>query len=239
MEDISKYEKISDDIMVLANKVVLRMNVGLSVYSNNRRIVYHKEIEYHSQKANSNVINIKRNFDYYLTIENIKSKAYIRIGISDMIKLRYALNEAYKFFIDPRFNNLYAKKDGEIIIYNRVDPIIITDLTMGKYLQFEPVVFTNFRGEGERGLRIYLSSDDEYFDMPINRLEAFKYITDTINLYESAQLMINYIQRPELGTNLFSYNTEEELEDYENKFEKRDVSSRKLSYFDRMKGLEE
>ena len=39
MIDYSKYEKITDDIMIIANKVVLRMNVGLSYYTTeNKRI---------------------------------------------------------------------------------------------------------------------------------------------------------------------------------------------------------
>ena len=62
MIDYSKYEKITDDIMIIANKVVLRMNVGLSYYTTeNKRINFHREVEYYSQKANKNLINIKRN----------------------------------------------------------------------------------------------------------------------------------------------------------------------------------
>ena len=49
MIDYSKYEKITDDIMIIANKVVLRMNVGLSYYTTeNKRINFHREVEYYS-----------------------------------------------------------------------------------------------------------------------------------------------------------------------------------------------
>ena len=112
MIDYSKYEKISDDIMIIANRIILRMNVGLSYYtSDNKRINFHREIEYYSQKANKNLINIKRNFDYYLTIEHTINKDYIRIGINDIIKLRYALHEAYKFFTCKEYKDLYAKNN--------------------------------------------------------------------------------------------------------------------------------
>lgn len=242
MIDHSKYEKITDDIMIIANRVILKMNVGLSYYtSENKRINFHREVEYYSQKANKNLINIKRNFDYYLSIEHTIKKDYIRIGISDIIKLRYALDEAYKFFIDIKYQNIYAKSNGELIMLQHPDPIIITGLSMDKYLQFEPCIFTNFRGEAERGLRMFLSSNESYCDISINRLEAFKYIIDSINLFECAQNMLNYIERPEYGYNLYSFNTEPEIEEPEfsgKEGRKPEGQKSNLSYFDKMKGLE-
>lgn len=241
MIDRSKYEKITDDIMIIANRVVLRMNVSLSYYNQeNKRYNFHREVEYYSQKANKNLINIKRNFDYYLTIEHTINKDYIRIGLRDILKLRYALDESYKFFIDQKYKNLYAKKDGELILYMKIDPIIIT-VSMDKYLRFEPCVYTDFRGEAQRGLRMFLSSTQSYCDISISNLEAFKYIIDTINLYESAQLMINYIERPDFGTNLYTFNTEpndEASADFEGKEGRKIKLDKNLSFFDKMKGLE-
>ena len=80
MIDYNKYEKISDTIMIIANRVVLKMNVGLNNYMNeNKRISFHREVEYYSSKANKNLINIKRQFDYYLSIEHTETKAYIEL----------------------------------------------------------------------------------------------------------------------------------------------------------------
>ena len=242
MEDRSKYEKITDDIMIIANKVLLRMNVGLSSYINDNRINYHKEVEYYSQKTNSNLINIKRHFDYYLSIEHIVNKDYIRIGLSDIIKLQHALNEAYKFFTDRAYQNLYVKHDGELLIYMKVDPIVITGLSMDKFLAFEPSVLVNYRGEQERALRMYLSSNNVYCDMTINKLEAFIYIINSINLFESAQLMLNYFQRPEFGYKLYSVNNEPICDEEDINFKGKDgreiQPKKNLSYFDRMKQLE-
>lgn len=240
--DRFKYEKITDDIMIIANRVLLRMNVSLAFYNNeNKRTTFHREVEYYSQKANSNLINIKRNFDYYLTIEHVINKDYIRIGITDIMKLRHALDEAYKFFTDPKYENLYVKTDGELILYMNVNPIVLTGLSMDKYLKFEPCVYLDFRGETQRGLRMYLSSDSSYCDISLNRLEAFMYIINTINLFESAQMMINYFGRPELGHNLYSYNIEPE-DDVELNFEGKDnrkvTSNKNVSYFDKMKNIE-
>ena len=108
-------EKISDNVMIIANRVILKMNVALSYYIENKRMNFHGEVEYYSQKTNSNLVNIRRNFDYYLSIEHVTNKDYIRIGVTEMMKLQYALHEAYKFFIDPKYSNLYVKKDDELI----------------------------------------------------------------------------------------------------------------------------
>ena len=49
--DRSSYEKFTDDIMIIANRVILRMNIGLSYYNtDNKRINFHREIQYYSQK---------------------------------------------------------------------------------------------------------------------------------------------------------------------------------------------
>lgn len=242
--DRNSYEKITDDIMVIANRVILRMNVGLSYYTseNNKRIGFHREIEYYSPKANTNLINIKRNFDYYLSIEHVLNKDFIRIGISEMLKIQYALHEAYKFFTDSKYSNLYAKVNGDLIVYMRIDPIIVTGLPQDKFLQFEPCVYTDFRGEPQRGLRMYLSSMESYCDISLNKLEGFIYIIDNINLFQSAQAMLNYIERPEVGTNMFSYLTENDqiIEENFHGQEGRKVQSNKsLSYFDKMRNLEE
>lgn len=240
--DRTNLEKFTDDIMIIANRVLLRMNISLSRYSNdNKRINYHSEIEYYSQKANMNLITIRRNFDYYLSIEHIINKDYIRIGVTEIGKLQYILHEAYKFFIDPKYKHLFVKKDGELIMYMKVDPVIMTGLPQDKYLRFEPCIYTNFRGEAERGMRMFLSSMDSYCDIPINRFEGFMYIIDNINIFQSAQIMLNYIERPEIGTNLYSCNTEpdnEEQANFQGKDGRQVISNKNISYFDKMKNLE-
>lgn len=88
---------------------------------------------------------------------------------------------------------------------------------------------------------MFLSSTQSYCDISISNLEAFKYIIDTINLYESAQLMINYIERPDFGTNLYTFNTEpndEASADFEGKEGRKIKLDKNLSFFDKMKGLE-
>ena len=75
----------------------------------------------------------------------------------------------------------------------------------------------------------------------LNKLDAFIYIINNFDLFGSAQRMLNYLGRPEFGTNMYSYNTEPELDEIENftGVDGRKITpSKNLSYFDRMRGLE-
>ena len=90
MLDRSNYEKITDDIMVLANKFVLKMNVALSFYNNdNKRINFHREVEYYSQKAYKNLINI-------LLLLHTKQGAYRYGSITRYFNCHHRMNSRIK-----------------------------------------------------------------------------------------------------------------------------------------------
>ena len=235
----NQYDRISDDLCYLSNNVILKMNVSLSRNTDNYgRVHYHKEFEYIS-KYNEPLITVRRSFDYYLSIENIKAsetgeKEFIRIGINDIILLRDTLKKATRWFTDKEFENLFVRKDGRIVMYGRPEPIYMSGLAMQKSLIFEPVVI-NYNEDYDIGVRIYLSSINNYADMRLNNFMGFVYLINSINLYESAQLLINYLQRPEFGTNLYSFNGDSFEEDVPDVIVKsnRMIKTRSKSYFDK------
>ena len=218
--DHNQYDKISDDLCYLGSNAILRMNVTLSRYSENYgRTHYHKEFQYNSKNNNDPLITIRRSFDYFLTIENLKQtdngeKQYIKIGVNDILLLRDTLRKAIKWFNDKEFENLFVRSNGKIIMYGRPDPIYMSGLQMQKSLIFEPVVIS-FNEEYDIGVRIYLSSINNYVDLRLNHFMGFVYLIESINLYESAQILINYLQRPEFGTNLFSFSNDRDIVDDE------------------------
>lgn len=239
-----QYEKISDDLLLLGFNTILRFTVGLSNYSDKfGRQSYHKEFEYPSAKAKSDVISVKRSFDYYLSLENIKEpdngfKEFIRIGVSEIYAFRNIINKAIEWYTAKQYSNLFARKDNRLILARRVEPLILDHLPMGKYIKLEPIVATNINTDEDYvALRIYLSSDSNYTDISINKLMGLKYIVDSINMYESAQLLLNYIQRPEFGTNMYSMSNMSDIE-YEPNIESGRKIDKGKSFFDKMKGLE-
>lgn len=203
------YEKISDICMWLSNEYVLKFTVELNKHNDKfGKINYYKEIGYTSNGEYK--VNINRDFIYYLSIESLHrnqngNKIQIRITINDIYFLKYKLNQITSWFTNKEYENLFVKKDNKIIIIDKVDPIII-NCAFNMYIEFEPSVFT-YENSNEQipGIRIFLSSDSVSFFMNVNTLFSFKYFIDTFNMYQSAQNMLNYLGRPENGTNYTGY----------------------------------
>lgn len=204
------YEKISDICMWLSNDYVLKFTVELNKHNDKYgKSNFYKEIGYTIDEDYR--VNINRDFVYYLSIESIKktldgNKLNIRIGLNDIYFLKYKLEQAILWFTDKYFENLFARdNNNKIVMTMKPNPIKI-DLSFGNYIEIEPSIFT-FDNTLEQltGVRIYLSSDSNSLFMNINTLFGFKYFIDTFNMYQSAQNMLNFLGRPEYGTNYFEY----------------------------------
>lgn len=204
------YEKISDICMWLSNDYVLKFTVELNKHNDKYgKSNFYKEIGYTIDEDYR--VNINRDFVYYLSIESIKktldgNKLNIRIGLNDIYFLKYKLEQAISWFTDKYFENLFARdNNNKIVMTMKPNPIKI-DLSFGNYIEIEPSIFT-FDNTLEQltGVRIYLSSDSNSLFMNVNTLFGFKYFIDTFNMYQSAQNMLNFLGRPEYGTNYFEY----------------------------------
>lgn len=247
------YDKISDDLCVLGYNTVLRFNVVLSrATQDGKRYHYHHEYEYSSNKYidTKNLITIRRQFDFYLSIENLRQnefgqKEFIMIRIQDILYVREQLQNAVKWFRSSEYSNLYGMKDNMTILLRNVEPIYIFGLAGDKFIGLEPSVISYEEGKSFSALRMYLSSKDNYIDMTIDKFMGLVYLIESINMYESAQLLINYLQRPEYGTNLHSFGSNNknvnDIEDgyIDTKVENRRIENNKKqkSFFDRMDEL--
>lgn len=201
------YEKISDTCLWLSGEFVLKFNVELYKKSKQgQRYNFHKEIGYTVDDQLR--ININRDFISYLSIESIKrdgagNKVQIRIDQNNIYFLRYRLHEVANWFISKEYESLFIKKDRKIYITQTVEPIKI-QVMFGNYIEFEPAVITypGMIEEQTNGVNVYLNNDGVCFFMSVNTLLNFMYFIDTFNMYQSAQLMLNYIGRPDNGTNI-------------------------------------
>ena len=206
------YEKLTDNVYFLGNNVVLRLNVVLaSKKEDGSRYSYHQEYEYTTNKYidKNRVITMRRSFDYYLSIENLKStpyneKEYIMIRIQDMYHFIEKINEASKWFIDKKFKNIFGmdKTTNKLIIFDRVNPIDI--YVTGKKLILVPVVI-DYGDNTISGVRMFLNSDTNFIDITIDKFMGLVYLINNIRLFESAQLLVNYLGRPDYGTNIYQF----------------------------------
>ena len=198
------YEKIVDRLMFVSGDWVLEFVTLLSSCNDKRgREMYHSETMY--SKGNANYCNIKRAIDCYFLLKYVKRvddgmppSAMIRP--CNMYPLRYALNEIEKWFTQDVSKAF--KKDQEIIRPNNtVNRKIV--LNSKSYLEWIPEVCIYGNGHRAIGCRVFVNSDYTSVFMTTEKFFEFKYIMDTFQMNQAAMLAINYLGRPEFGTNLY------------------------------------
>lgn len=242
------YEKLVDDIYFLGNNTILRMNVILGKkLDDGRRYFYHSEFMYSTNKYidTNRLITMRRSFEYYLTIENIKNtsdreKESIMIRVQDMLHMRHMLDKAYKWFTSDQFRDLFAYSKSKLVILGKIDPIIISGLPAGKKITIEPTV-VQYDSSYYEGVRIYLNNNNNYIDMTVDRFMGLIYLINTIDLYQSAQLLLNYHGRPELGEHVVTFNDTNGVDDSSFVQAKANrqipLKNKQKSYFDKIDEL--
>lgn len=208
---IDNTDKMSDIVYIIGNNAVLKFNTGFAKVVGGKRNFYYNEFEYPVEGLENikSLTTIRRNFDYYLSIENIvkptngSEKAFIRIGPSEYFLIKNNLEKIIEWFNSPKYSNLFATYNGKLIITTPTPECKIKRLPMGKYIEFVPYIID--RGianvDKEPGVRMYLSSPDNYCDMNLDRIMGLYYSVMSFNMYLSASNMLNYVGRPEPGTN--------------------------------------
>lgn len=208
--EYNMYNKISDDLCYLGNNSTVKFNISLShMNKDNNRTCFHSEYMYNTN--GENLITIKRKFQYFISIEIFNeeyNKEYVIIGINDILKLRMGLSKVYEWFNDKQYDNLFGKKNGKLIMLKRVEPIIIDDLPQNKSIIFEPTIIEYSDTENSLGVRICICNDNFSTEINLNNLLGFMYQINSINMYECALSMLNYIQRPKFGHNITDFTTQ-------------------------------
>lgn len=210
------YEKLTDDLQIIGYNTILRFSVTLArKQKDGTRFHYHQEYKYTTNKYidTNKVITLRRSFDYFLSIENIRAnengiKEFIMIRIQDIKHVIYKLNQVAQWFMSDKYKNLFVLDNNRLRILkgNEPDPIVIEKLAQDKFLILKPVVIS-FENNDMPGVRMYLSSKDNYTDITIDNFMGMLYLIENINMYESAALLLNYIQRPELGSAIKEFNS--------------------------------
>lgn len=211
------YNKIEDVMMFLGKNAVLKMNLNLfHSTEKNGRISYHSEVRYYNEKIQDRVVNIKRSFDYFMSIENIRpmngEKQYIMIRQEDIFLLRRVLVKVYDYFYD-NFDKLFVKRKNIVSVDPNFKPIEYNGLPMGKYLIFTPDVTENINGEKVGCIKLNLSSPNSFVCMSLNKLSGFVESISNADMFLYAQNMSNYMGNPGYGTNLFDMSSTQEIKD--------------------------
>lgn len=216
------YTKLQDKLMYLGRNAILNMNTML--YSDSEkygRRYYYKEIQYASEKAGCEVKKIVRDFDAYLSIENIKPvngvKEFITIRARDLELMRYFLIPKFEDII-KNFNKIYEMRDKKMYV-NKITPFEV-DVGPGgrKPLIFVPGIHKTYTEDLEPCIDMYINGNhDNIASLSFNQVYEFMYLIRTFQIHLYASTMLSYMGRPPVGTNLINmsdgmiYSSVEEL----------------------------
>ena len=238
------YDKLSDDVLYLGSKLYLRMNVSLSRKQEpDMRYYYHKEFSYDSPYSKNKLFSIKRSFDYYLSFDKADLRNVIIIRPQDMIVLQRGLDRVVLWFEDKDHNAFYVK--SKKLIVKKQTPVVIDGLASNGYIEFQPIVLLNENDNKQTpGVRLTMGREDCFADITVDKLYGLVYTIKTFRLYEAAQNLLNYLGRPEFGTNLVEIDNGEVVPKNEDtmtgaKDNRVIPSKRPKSFFDKMNDMME
>ncbi len=190
------YNKITDTVVQLGKAAALKMNVVLS------NLGINKDQSFHSEVQNANGMKINRKFQYFLSLEKSgEDYCGVMIRPQDMLILQEKLQQIDREWI--RGNKTFTVKDSKLIVL-KTEPLYVIGLAADKYLQFNPVIYQfDESSPVSPGIRITLGDPEQFIDIDVDKFYALLYSISTIQMFSVAQNMVNYLGRPEFGTNIY------------------------------------
>lgn len=240
MNQMGVYNKIQDRLMYLGNNAIINMVIML--YSENEkygRRYYYREVKYNSNSINVPIKKISREFDAYITLENLKPvngiKEFIIIRGRDLELMRMSLLPKFENMIQ-NFDSIFELRKGKMYVTDKVKPFAV-DIGATKSLLFVPGMRKLYNDEMLPCIDLYLnSSSDNVVSLTFPQLYEFMYLIRTFQIHQYAVAMLNYLGRPPAGTNLYDAT---EMQEYDNianmetTVNRRPIGGNRQSYFDK------
>lgn len=198
------FDRITDTIMFLDNIHTLDFCTRLSGKDKNGyRRFYEFESQYQSNQYLGTDIgrSIKRNMNFYYIINNKNSFiSSIILKTNDV----YILNNIITNSILPWFfaeNRLFKEKDKKLVIIGQYKPVeYIKDLQ--NWIRFEPIVIEYEDSSYKEGIRMTISSNEDFIDMNIDKfLEFYSYLNHQ-NMYLQSEAQCNYAKMNPYNANM-------------------------------------
>ena len=235
MPNFIDYDSIADRICYFDNYVLSFVVRLAKKDKDGNRSHYHKEFQYNAPYLNtSQVIAIKRQYDYYYTIERFnleggEDKNYIQIRAMNIIMLQNILNNMTTILFN---DSNWAIKNKRLILKGQFEPLVLTNLPMDKWISFTPIVYESIDGMFSKGVRMILSDSSQICDMTIDKFMEFTYYITSIPMTVAAQTLLNYLPM-EMGTNLVTFDSPYIQQQNENKKYEGVKAPNRISYFDK------
>jgi hypothetical protein len=123
-------------------------------------------------------------------VENEK----IFISYPHLFKMKRALRHVMKWFYADEFENLFIYNNNEIIFNSDYadERAEVYGLVSNKGVVIVPDV-VEIETQQYEGITMFLNSNDQAVQMTIDQIEAFQDFFESFNLYQSSQMLINYV----------------------------------------------
>lgn len=194
------YSKITDRLIYFDENYSLEFCVQLIKKSKDGRPVpFHTEYQYFNKDFDQDVVNITRNFGYYLVLK--KTGDY-----TGSVLIRPKDLPIFKIIFDtvimPWFvgsSRVYDLIDGQLVMTRNEQQDI--PLSEKSQLIFAPMIFDYSDGDSKEGCRMYINTLDNYINMSLDKfMELYYYLVYT-DFYNAAINMITYVKTQPYGVN--------------------------------------
>lgn len=232
MNQFGQYYKMQDSIMLLGsseNLVAITCNLNLYTMKKNNLRHFYSEVQYLSEATNTEMRKIKRDYDIYLQLENIKPIGTYR----EFIAMKGKDLEYFKLHIVPKFRQIIynrekvyrTRPDGLMVVNENIKPF---QVDVGrKSLLFRPGVQVIDDEEQKPIIEMFMNSNkDNQVNLDFDQVYEFMYFINTFNLYNYAASMLSFVGRPDPDTNLYDITSKQEYKQIEPKVPQAQVKRR-------------
>jgi hypothetical protein len=118
----------------------------------------------------------------------------IFLSYPHLFKMKRAFKEILTWFYSDKYEPMFIYKDNDIIFNSdfRQEKVEIYNLVGNKGIVIVPDVI-EIETQLYEGITMFLNSQDQYVQMTIDQIEALYDFFLSFNLYQSSQMLINYV----------------------------------------------
>ena len=205
--EFQDYDRISDTLLYFDANTVLEFIVTLSSKDRSgNRIFFHTEIDYDSNKyyGVDKGHSIKRRMTFYFAINDKRAfdRSFI-IRPEDAMMLGMVIkSQVLPWYFDSK-KKIFSFVENELRITGQFQDVLFARNEYS-YLRLQPCVYKFDDGTFKEGIRMYVSSQEVFVDMEIDKFLGFYYLLTNTDMYGAACSLTTYVKCPPYEVNKFS-----------------------------------
>lgn len=203
--DFTDYDRITDVLMYLSDKITLNFVLSLSKKTlNKERQFFHYETKYNSDSYNGTELrSIKRNMNFYFVLGNreIFGNGIVLRPQDVELLIRIIDQKVLCWFFGTVKEHAFRYIDGKLVL-GEFSPVVYTQ-SETKYISFEPIVYCyEETGQYAEGITMIFPNGDST-PMNLDKFMGFFHLLKS-DMYSVACSLANYAKMQPYGINVYS-----------------------------------